>query len=234
MRFDKDSSRGYPRLAPMLDLENPQADDATRAPPWAVTQDGRDLLALFAGIKPVCLLGRGEAASASLLRVAADAALPMVEGAPLAPAGELPDWYLAAWARRRQPAVIYVCRDDATAQRAALAAQGRVSAADEAALLGYPLCCVAQHHRQALALERLIAAMTERMAEGDQARMARLIATGAEPLPSTAAEWACYERLTAIAPAPFTSVNMCDACVAAADSPARRLSRRYRALAGER
>src|ERR1700689_3035920 len=124
MRFDKESSRGYPRLAPMLDLESPQADVSTRVPPWAVTQDGRDLLALFAGIKPVCLLGRGEAASAALLRVAADAALPVVEGAARGPAAGLPDWYLAAGGRRRQPAVIYVCRDDATAQRAAtLAAQ---------------------------------------------------------------------------------------------------------------
>jgi hypothetical protein len=235
MRFDKDSSRGYPKRVPMLDLECPQADESTRAPSWAATQDGRDLLALLAGIKPVCLLGRGKAANAALLQVAREALLPMVEGASLAPAGALPDWYFAACSRRRQPAVIYVCRDVATAQlAAALAAQGRVAAADEAALLGYPLCCVEQHHRQALALERLIAAVTERLAGGDRARMARLIATGVEPLPSTAAEWACYERLTAIAPAPFTSVNMCDACAADGDSPARRLSRRYRALAAER
>jgi hypothetical protein len=221
---------------PMLDLASPQADDAMRAlPPWAATQDGRDLLALLAGIKPVCLLGRGAAASASLLRVAATAALPTVEGAPLAPAGDLPDWYLAAYLRRRQPAAIYVCRDAATARLAAsLAARGRVSAADEAALLGYPLCCVEQHHRQALALERFIADKTERAAQGDRARMARLIAAGAEPLPSSAAEWAFYERITAIAPASFTSVNMCDACAAVGDSPARRLSRRYRALAWDR
>ncbi|HXP31098.1 MAG TPA: hypothetical protein VN832_08410 [Stellaceae bacterium] len=211
-------------------------DVTSLAPRWAATQDGRDLLALLAGIKPVCLLGRGEAASALLLQIAADASLPIVEAAPLAPApaGELPEWYLAACLRRREAAVIYVCRDAVMAQFAAvLAAQGRVSAADEAVLLGYPLCCVEQHHRQALALERFIAELTERRAQGDRARMARLIATGADPSPASAAEWARYDRLTAIAPAPFTSVNMCDGCAGDADSPARRLSRRYRALAWE-
>ncbi len=73
--------------------------------------------------------------------------------------------------------------------------------------------------------------MTARLAQGDPSRMARLIETGVAPLPASAAEWQDYRRLTAIAPAPATSVNMCAACAGDDASPAASLARNYAALA---
>ncbi len=119
-------------------------------------QDGLDLLAVIAGLKPLCLAGRGGACDAefrmALVETAAASSLPVLEAAPWEPQaapGCLPDWYLAATARRRGTLrVVYFCRDAGVRDAAAaLAAQGRVAAAEEAALLGYPPCCVAQHHR---------------------------------------------------------------------------------------
>jgi len=204
----------------------------------AARQEGLDLVATIAGLKPLCLAGRGVADvdwHAALRRVAAEAGLCLLEAAPWFPAdpsGTLPDWYVAATARRGAATVAYLCRDDAVRRRAAaLSAEGRVAAADEAALLGYPVCCVAQHHRRALAFERLRIELLERIAQGDRERMARLVAAGIEPLPTSEADWRRQARLTAIAPAPATSVNMCDACATDPESAAARLSRRYRALA---
>jgi hypothetical protein len=167
----------------------------TREVAW---QDGLDLLATIAGLKPVCLIGRGFAdaeRSAVLRRVAGDAALPVLEAAP--------------WFAEAEPGFF----------------------PDEAALLGYPLCCVAQHHYRALAFERLAIEMLERLAQGDRGRVARLIEAGVEPLPATEEEWRRFESLTAIHPSPSTSVNPCDACTADPASAAAALSRRYDRLA---
>ncbi|HUZ73998.1 MAG TPA: hypothetical protein VMU87_13525 [Stellaceae bacterium] len=203
-------------------------------------QDGLDLLAVLAGLKPLCLAGRGGAFDAefraALVAAAAAASLPVLEAAPWEPQaapGVLPDWYRAATAQRcAKMRVLYLCRDVGIRDAAAaLSAQGRVAAADEAALLGYPLCCVVQHHRQALGLEQLTIAMTARVAQGDPDRMARLIEAGVEPLPASAEEWRDYRRLTAIAPAPATSVNMCAACAGDDASPAAALARSHAALA---
>jgi hypothetical protein len=209
---------------------------AMRETSW---QDGLDLLAVIAGLKPLCLIGRGLAAPAwraALTEIAAASGLALLDGAtwdPWAAPGLLPDWYLAATARRRAAReVLYICADAAIGERAAaLCAQGRVAAADEAALLGYPPCCVAQHHRHALDLECLIAAGTERIAQGDRGRMAHLVEAGVEPMPATEAEWQRRADLTAIAPASDTSVNMCGACAGDRGSAAALLTRRYRALA---
>ena len=201
-------------------------------------QDGLDLLATIAGLKPVCLVGRGFADAAwgaALHRVAAEAGLPVLEAAPWFPSAEpgfLPDWYVAAAARRRASPVTYLCRDAATRDSAAvLSAQGRVAPADEAALLGYPLCCVEQHHRRALEFERLVAEMIERLAHGDRAHMARLAEAGVEPLPATEEEWQRHESLAAVHPSRGTSVNPCDACAADPASAATQLAHRYARLA---
>jgi len=202
-------------------------------------QDGLDLIAVIAGLKPACLLGRGardEAWIDGLHAIAVREGLRSVAAAawePDARAAALPGWYLDATARRRAALpVLYLCRDAATlAKVAALSAAGRVTVADEAAFLGYPACCVAQHHAQTLELERLLAKMAERAAWGDLTGAARMIEAGVEPLPRSREEWASFESLTAIAPSRFTSVNMCDACAADGDAPAQILSRRYETLA---
>jgi hypothetical protein len=192
-------------------------------------QEGLDLLALLAGLKRVCLLGRGRRVSDAVRRVAAMAALPIVEGVAWDPVGDLPRWYRDATARHRaKHPVTYLCADETTrAEVAALCAKGRVSADEEAALLSYPVCCVAQHHRRALLWESMIVAL----AADDIPRMARMIEAGIEPRPATHDDWQRYRALIAIAPAPYTSVNMCEACAADEESPAQAMSRRYRALA---
>jgi hypothetical protein len=199
-------------------------------------QEGLDLIAVFAGLKPVCLLGRSagdEGWCDTLRRAASGASMTVIEAAPWEPEGELPYWYLAATARRRaRRQVLFFCRDERLAQRvAAASAAGRVSVETEAVLLGYPQCCVAQHHERTLAYERLLAARTERIARGDRERMTRLIETGVEPMPASHAEWEEVRTLTKVKPAWGTSVNMCDACAADQASPAMRLVEAYEKLA---
>lgn len=202
-------------------------------------QDGLDLLAVLAGMKPLCLVGRGlddRAWTAALRRLAGGLGLPVSEGPPwepAAPPGLLPDWYLAATARRRaRQRVLYICGGEETRTAVgALCRRGRVAAADEARLLGYPPCCVAQHHRQALLCERLAVDLAVRVAGTDAVRLARLAETGALPLPSSREDRERHAAATAILPSPYTSVNACSACAADGGSPAAALSRRYRALA---
>ena len=148
-------------------------------------------------------------------------------------AGDLPRWYIEATAKRRaRRPVLYVGCDEAAVRRvAALSAKGRVGIAEEAALLGYPHCCVARHHAQAIALEQLTAELTARVAKGDVASRMRLVEAGASPLPSASADWERYEAATTIAPAASTSINMCAACAADPAGPAQNLSRRHQALA---
>jgi hypothetical protein len=205
----------------------------------AAGQDGLDLLAVMATLKPVCVIGRGardEDWTAALRAIAARAALPAIDAAawdPEAADGDLPRWYIEATAlRRARRPVLYIGCDDAAVRRvAALSAKGRVGVAEEAALLGYPQCCVARHHARTIALERLAAELTERVAKGDAERMSRMIEAGAAPLPSAPADWQRYAEAAALAPAAGTSIAMCDACAADPDRPAQYLSRRYRALA---
>jgi len=199
-------------------------------------QDGLDLLAVVAGLKPVCLVGRGvgDDAWCATLRAAANGeGLITVEATPWEPEGDLPGWYREATARRRaRRNCLYFCRNEGIAvQVKVLSARGRVSADAEAWLLGYPRCCVAQHHERTLAYEHLLAQRTERLSRGDQARMIRLVETGVEPIPATRAEWDEVVALTLIAPARGTSVNMCDECARDPASPAMRLAADYARLA---
>jgi hypothetical protein len=60
-----------------------------------------------------------------------------------------------------------------------------------------------------------------------------LVVAGVTPTPREADEWRRFQTVTAIDPEPFTSVNRCTDCAADPESPARRLGRRYRALAAE-
>jgi hypothetical protein len=205
----------------------------------AAWQDGLDLLAVADGLKPVCLLGRGDTDAAWLDAAAAlarDLRLSMLTGACWHPATRdagLPGWYDAALAARRAGETArYIWRDRAhgAAIRRCCAA-GRIAPEDEAALLGYPVCCVAQHHAQARALEQLLATWVMRLAGDDTARGQRLVAAGVTPTPQTAGEWRQLEAAGAIAPQPWTSVNRCAACARDPDGPAGRLGRRYRALA---
>ena len=211
------------------------------APPLdaAAWQDGLDLLAVGAGLKPVCLLGRGDVDPewlAAAREVAAALDLAAQDGAgwlPAAPEDALPAWYRDATAARlRRAPMVYLYRDPRLGERIAAIAD-RVAASDEATLLGYPVCCVSQHHTQTLALEQLTIALLARIAGTDTGRLVRLVAAGVTPTPREADEWRRFQAVTAIDPEAFTSVNRCAGCTADPESPARQLGRRYRALAAE-
>ncbi|MBV8166808.1 MAG: hypothetical protein JO021_08445 [Alphaproteobacteria bacterium] len=211
------------------------------APPFdaAAWQDGLDLLAVAAGLKPVCLLGRGDVDLdwlAGARAVAAGLSLAVQDGVgwlPAAPDQALPRWYRCATAARLRAApVVYVYADPRLGARiAALAAAGRIGADEEAGLLGYPPCCVAQHHRQTLALEQLTIALLARIAGDDTAHLQRLVAAGVQPTPREPDEWRRFHAVTAIDPEPFTSINRCTACAVDLDTPAAQMGRAYRALA---
>lgn len=207
----------------------------------AAGQDGLDLLAVAAGLKPVCLLGRGDVDAGWLetaRTIAVDLGLAAHDGVgwlPEAPVDALPTWYRDATAAHlARAAVVYLYADPRHGVRiAAMAPGARVAAEDEAALLGYPPCCVAQDHAQTLALEQLTIAMLARFAGEDVERLKRLVAAGVTPTPRDADEWRRFQNVTAIDPEPFTSINRCVDCARDPDSPARRLGRAYRALANE-
>jgi hypothetical protein len=217
------------------------------APPLdtAAWQDGLDLLAVAAGLKPVCLLGRGDIDAdwlAAARGIAADLGLETRDGVgwlPAAPHDALPRWYRDATAARlRRAPVVYLYDDPRVGARiAALAAEGalggRVTAPDEAALLGYPVCCVTEHHIKTLALEQLTIALLGRIAGEDIERLQRLVAAGVTPTPREPDEWRRFQAVTAIDPEPFTSINRCAGCAADPDGPAGRIGRAFRALAAE-
>ncbi len=197
----------------------PARDDAE----W---QDGLDLLALAAGLKPVAMFGRGAGAIESWDALARRFDLPTIEAAPwdaAPPKNFFPRWYLdATSARRARQKILLVAREDALLQRArALAAKGRVSVAEEAEILGYPPCCVAEHHAAALAHERQTAYLVGHANPDDEALRMRLVASGATP----------YLAPPVLAPSRWTSVNLCRVCAAGTDGPARGLERAYAALA---
>lgn len=188
-------------------------------------QNGLDFLAAAAGLKPVAMFGRGGEIE-PWRALAHKFALPMIEAAPwdaTPPENFLPPWYLdAASARRARHKILLVARDREILARAAeLAAKGRVSADEEAEILGYPQCCVVEHHAAALALERQTAYLLAHAHPGDEARIYFLVASGATP----------YVPPPPIAPSRWTSVNLCRACASSGTSPARGLEQAYRALA---
>jgi hypothetical protein len=189
----------------------------------AAWQDGLDLLAAAAGVKPAAMFAdefarwRGVAARFELR------AAELAPWAPAAPEEFLPRWYLeASAARRARRKLLLLARSDDVLRRAALlSAKGRANAAEEAALLGYPRCCVETHHEMTLTLEREAAERVARDNPGDEARMIRLVAAGALP----------FIAPRPITPSRSTSVNLCASCVADPASPARHLERAYEELA---
>ena len=202
------------------------------------TQDGRDLLALFAGIKPVCLLGRGEAVNAAAAwRSRPPHALPIVEAAPLAPAGGVAGLVSRGdCARRRAASVIYVCRDRATARSRGGAGGARPGRRPRTKRR----CWVIRHAASRSIIARRWRSnassptCTERVARRATPRAGR---GSSRPAPSRCRprrrNGRCYDR-----PRPRSRRRPAPASTCATPappiptSPARLLSRRYRALAG--
>lgn len=205
----------------------------------AAAQEILDFLAVFDGLKPAVLIGRGlddERWIAGVLGIAAALELSIVD-APLReagrPAADVPDWYAdhleetlaagRAW---------YVAASEPVAKALRAMSRGdRYDVADEAWLLGYPECCVAAHYDRADAWHRLTVAVLGREAGGDEGAVLSMLRAGVAVRPVTDAEQRLYAAATGFAPSPFGSWNMCESCASNPDSPSARLAARYRDLA---
>jgi hypothetical protein len=204
-----------------------------------VAQESLDVLAMLAGLKPVYVLGRGydhPAWLAGVRAVAGRERVHVVEGpcweSPDTLRG-LPEWYAAhtrAALAKVRAFYVYKTRATGTAVEEACAT-GAPTIAEEARLLGFPECCVADHHARLRIFHDLTLAWLERRAGGDEAAMKRLLEAGVELRPEGTDEETALERALALAVAPFTSINMCVACAKSATSPAMRLAERYGDLA---
>jgi hypothetical protein len=198
-------------------------------------QDALDVLAVAAGLKPLALLGVGDA-DGSVVSTLSDAArkagLNVIDAAPwrvMEGWRGLPSWYrnLAELQEGASP-VWVVSRPDA----APVPAGGsEISVGEEAAALGYPECCVRDFHRKRRLFHLFSLRAISRQTAGDTEAMRRLAGAQIMLAPRSAAERRALALATRMDFAPATSVAMCRVCENAADSAAMRLSACHRALA---
>lgn len=187
-----------------------------------------DLIAVVAGHKPAALIqSAGDLAAVSCLPRPLRAGH-TVEAHPhwLVPeeSAGLPDWYTGALLSLRTSTTVHIFSPAQTPF------VPPTSAAAEAALLAYPLCCVAEFYRRRR-LHHLVAAKRIRHFAGpDTAKATAYVMSEVMLAPSSAAERAAHAAAINFVLAPYTGVAMCRVCVADVSSPARRMSNVYRAF----
>ena len=227
------------RLADALRRQSPRA---VPGPEQAhAAQEALDVVAAMAGLKPLALLGQGvnwPGWHEDVAEIAADCGATAAAGGMWIVPGDvhgLPDWYTGSLlaARRGQSTLLVHWDTELGLPQPGRDGLARISQAAEARLLGYPPCCVADHHASQRACHRLRADIIHRQAGGDDVQMRRLAESEVVLRPHTPEDRARWRTATRCVPAPFTSVNMCPACAADAASPARTLSLEYRRLAQE-
>jgi hypothetical protein len=199
-------------------------------------QEMLDFLAMRAGIKPVALIGRGfddpqwiEGAVAFAQKVG----LHVIEGPPwdAGPGDQAaPDWFREHLNSKEPGQNFYVCRTVADAAAVKNSFE-MLTMDEEARLLGYPPCCVRAHYERDALCNSTFYKMVERAAKGDAAEIKRIVVEDVGVSPETAEEKAAFEEATTFVPAKFTSFHMCDACAADPESPANKLSKKYKVLA---
>ena len=202
-------------------------------------QEMLDFLAMLAGLKPVCLLGRGfdpPGWASGVERLAREVGLHVLLGpkwyAEPKHAG-LPDWFpeTAPIDAVDAPAM-YVCKSGHLARQvSAIWAGGAPTVEQEARLLGYPHCCVRDHYRRARMHHDAFSLMLSRIANGDQDEMRRLVREEVDLTAETDQEKALLMEACTVRAAPYTSILMCGSCAVDANGPAMRLSRQYEHLA---
>ena len=202
------------------------------------TQEAIDFVAMMAGVKPVYITGRGfdhDGWRAAVLELAASNRLYVVPGAyweAVRPPSDLPGWFVEIGRRGlAEGRAHYIAKGRAVADELkAIAEEGRPGIAQEARLLGFPVCCVESHYDAAAAFERATFEILSRRADGDEAEMKR-IAEGPEPVrPESEEEHMLLTTAVSVRPARYTSLNMCERCAADPASPGARLSATYGAL----
>ena len=204
----------------------------------AAAQEGLDLLAVLAGLKPAAVLGYARADQGwrdALAEEAGRAGLAVRPCTAWISAGEFdgaPGWYAEGVAELRAKAALIAVAPDETAFAALTDGPAPVlDAAAEAALLGYPACCVAGHADWRRALHLATAPILLAAAGGDTGRARRMAAADWVPTPRDADEAARLAALLDRDVAPCTSILPCRACTADDRGPTPALSRAFRALA---
>jgi hypothetical protein len=213
-------------------------DRADRHNVMMASQEILDLLAARAGIKPVCVLGRGFDDAKWIdgaVAIAKKADLHVLEG-PMWNA-EPEDETLPQWFREQLRALapagnaFYICKLPGHAQAVRNSFENPpITVEEEASLLGYPLCCVQGYYERHTLVNRTFYTMLDRTAKGDVAEMRRLVQEKVKLTP-TPDEEADLRRATEFRFAPFTSFHVCAACAADASRPARHVSEKYEGLA---
>ena len=145
----------------------------------------------------------------------------------------LPSWYIeSVGSSAGSAATRSICRDPKTAVAVRKACEAdRISATEEAELLGYPVCCVEAHYLRSRRYHQAAVEMIERLGAGDEAKMRRLASSGVSLQPATTGERDGLAAAFDFKLSPFTSVNMCAHCAGDAAGPAQSLSAEYRKLA---
>jgi hypothetical protein len=205
-------------------------------------QEMLDLLAVLDGLKPVFLHGRGlddPAWIAGVVEIARGLGLRIIQGPcwnPLPPDETFPRWYVECIAAEIAPhRPFYICKAPVIVREVEeiCAAGGRPTIEQEAALLGYPECCVAAHHAQMAAYHRYVIARIEEMAAGDVAQARTLYGAEIDLAPRTDDEQDILDFALDIVPCPFGSWDACPQCQEEDDGPSAELSDDYQALAVE-
>lgn len=223
------ASFSTPRLRNTLrKLRASVAEPAAPGDAAAMAQDLLDFLSLQAGLKPVQMLARDQGSAhwnAVLLDAAGRYGFRIVEGPQwrIGSYDRFPDWLRGhvrdtlSGTRQR-----YVCRDRRTEREVSeLCAAGAATAEQEARLLNYPRCCVERHHGRSERYFEVFLANLRRHAGNDRAAAA-LLADGYTMADLTPDEAEAVRELVATAPAPFTSFQACEDCLAAGSaSPAQ-------------
>ena len=201
-------------------------------------QEMLDFLAMLAGIKPVCLVGRGFDDPnwvAGVEALAGEMKLHIVRGpqwhAEPKLAG-LPAWYAEEDRNPTEGSVVYICKSrSVAAELREVCASAAIIVDQEARLLGYAPCCVRDHYRRDRMFDEAFTLMLRRTARGDEKEMRRIVREAVKMSVETEQEQALMEEATDRRPARFTSVNMCRLCADDRDSPAAQMSHQYEALA---
>jgi hypothetical protein len=211
-----------------------------RSEPHAMVVSAQDTLefaAMLVGMKPVFLLGRGfddKAWISAVSKSASEMRVGLVEDSfwnPDFSRSNIPAWLRDLRRSTVPERAIYISGlHDVFREIREISGRGGVTPDEESRLLGYPRCCVQDHHSRSFVVEETFAQAVMRVAEGDEKEARRIVLDDVKFLLNDEEE-ARMKWATQLRPCPFTSVYMCDQCAASDRSPARSLSRQYAKLA---
>ena len=198
-----------------------------------------EFLAMMSGLKPVVLIGRGFVDPEwinGVKRIAEEMRLYVIQGPQWEAEPEftgLPDWYACAEKEKiSEKSVLYICKSPSILRSLTrICNSGEISVEEESSLLGYPRCCVQDHYFRNRMMNEGFRLVLDRLANGDEVEMMRLVKEDIAMALETEEEIKCITEARRVVVAPYTSIVMCRNCEQNPDSPARSISRKFKAFA---